>query len=111
MCVRLIPPIMFTTYMADSPLFDTEERHTLTFDEYSTKLIGILTANGAPSALVDAMRELEERILRDRVYRAPEVLCDSIDKTRLFRLFCDLAPEAPITPWQEAARLFFEENR
>ncbi|GAQ90387.1 hypothetical protein KFL_006340070 [Klebsormidium nitens] len=88
--------------------FDTSARRTLSFEEYSQGLMDVLAKNGAPKVLLDAMTKVEEAILRDRVYTAPEALCDSVDKTRLFEAFCDLdllstsgAPASPRKPWQK----------
>lgn len=101
----------------EESLFDASHRHTLTFEDYSSELSDVLERAGAPTVLIDALKKVEETIMHDRAYTAPEAMNDAADKTRLFEAFCDLdlmtaeAGESPRTQWRPAACRFFEENR
>lgn len=92
-------------------------RHTLTYEEYADKLLAVLAENGAPEVLMEAMTKMDNAIVKDRAYTAPEALNDSMDKTKLFEAFCDLdllattGPTSPRRSWQNAACHFFEEYR
>jgi hypothetical protein len=103
--------------MAAAQYFESSARHTLNYDEYAEKLLTVLSQNGAPKLLMEAMRKMDNSITKDRAYTAPEALNDSLDKTRLFEAFCDLdllattGPTSPRRGWQSAACRFFEENR
>lgn len=91
-------------------------RHTLSFEEYALQLTETLSGPRAPKVLIDGLRRMEEVIMYNRAYTAPEALNDAADKMRMFEAFCELEPMALCkdlyakTAWRKSIVQFLEDN-
>lgn len=88
---------------------DGDSRNILSYDDYSTGLIDILTEFGAPQHVLDGVIAMDKWIINDMGYRAPENRSEARYKNMLFTVFCklDSEPEGEYE-WQLKAADFFK---
>lgn len=86
---------------------DPDGRQILSYDDYSRIFIDLLKEFGAPTHLLDVVA-MDEWIINDIGYQAPEARSSARYKNKLFKVFCklDCEPEGD-HEWQFKAADFF----